>query len=118
MQMDDKEGIRVSWRVALLPRGGNNPVYGRMHSIRPERMLVNADHNMPAGCRCDFAVMLPKVKSYEQEAVLEGSGVVVLTVLSSAQFRIRVDVREFKGNGGEVLDERIRRYREAWQASA
>ncbi len=117
MQMDG-DGIRVSWRVAVLPQGGSQPVYGRLHSISPQKMLVNADHNMPAGCRCDFAVMLPKVNSFEPESVLEGCGVVVLTVLSAAQFRIRLEVREFKGKGSMLLEERIRRYRDMWQASA
>lgn len=111
------EGICANWRVAIVPGGSERPIYGRLRLVSREQMVVKADHNLLAGRPCNIALMLPKSNVAEPARFVEGQGIIVRTVLSSAQFHILVDFLELKGNGKALLEERIKKHKEMWRLS-
>jgi len=108
--MDEAE-IDVNWRAVIVPASGAAPIYGRMCKIGNGKVVVKADHNLPAGHQCSLAVMLPKRRADDTTQYIEGRGVVSISIQSSYQFRITLRSLEMKGNGKEILNEQIRRYK-------
>ncbi|HXU94639.1 MAG TPA: hypothetical protein VFP33_13375 [Gallionella sp.] len=111
--MDD-EGIRVNWRAAIVPLSGERVVHGRLGRLSRKRAIVVTDHNLKAGNRCNFALMLPKNSPAAPGHFIEGRGVVSSTVLCSMQFHSTVEFQEFLGGGEALLEDRIREYGQMW----
>ena len=114
--MDDEE-IAVNWRAAIFSSEGAPPIYGRVSKIGKGGAVVKVDHNLLPGHQCSLAVQLPKSKPDEAMQLVEGYGVVLVSVLSSAQFHVTLQSLQIKGNGKALLDEQIRKYKETRKGS-
>ncbi|HEX5339157.1 MAG TPA: hypothetical protein VFW53_12035 [Gallionella sp.] len=111
----DEEGIRATWRAAVVPGNSEQPVYGNLSWIGRRSAVVRMDHNLAAGQRCTLALMLPKHKAGMQPRFIEGSGVISLSVVRSMQFHITIDPLNLSGNGVDLLEEQIRLHGQIWR---
>lgn len=109
------EGIRVNWRAAIVLDNGKQVVHGRLQRLGKRRIVVGADCNLKPGYRCDLALMLPKLRPEEPDRIVEGRGVIALSVLSSMQFHITLERIELEGNGDALLNEHIMLHGKTWR---
>lgn len=112
--MDDDE-IVVTWRAAIVPKNGMQPMHGRLSKIGRGRAVMKMEHNLQPGDHCTLAVMLPKRHPEEPSQFFEGRGVVALSVLSAAHFYVTLEKLKLAGNGEALLRERIESHRQVWK---
>ena len=108
--------IRVNWRAVIVPASGTRPLHGRLRKLSRNRITVSADHNLMPGHRCELAVLLPKDSPEVPNRYLEGSGVVLSTVLSAMEFHITVEWKALRANGEQMLAEQIRLHGQRWKS--
>lgn len=113
----DEEDIRVNWRAAILLDDGRQVVHGRLKRLGRGKVVVRTDCNVKPGRRCDLALLLPKSRPEEPDRVVEGRGVVALSVMSSMQFHVTLERIELDGCGDAMVDEHIRMYGQVWNRS-
>ena len=111
------DGVRVSWRAAVLPGNGGAAMYGHLCRISKSKAVVRMDHNLSPGQRCNLVLMLPKRDASEPNHFVEGNCTVTATVLARMQFHVTFEWSEIKGNGETLLQERLGLHKQMWSAA-
>lgn len=113
------EDIRVNWRAVIDLGNGMRPVQGRLRKLAKNVLTVGVERNLLRGHRCKLALMLPKLSPKQNDQFIEGSGVVVTSLLSaefsSEQFLITLEWERLSMNDEERLNERIRAHQAVWK---
>lgn len=113
----DYDEIVVTWRTAIVPANGKQPIHGRLSKIGRSRAVIKMDCNLKPGDQCSLTVMLPKSSPAEPVQFVEGRGVVTLSVMSAAHFYVTVEKLKLDGNGAFLLNKRIEMHRQVWKRS-
>lgn len=111
------EEILVSWRAAIVPENGGQPVFGFLSKIGKRSAVMKTEQNLQPGYRCNLAVMLPKNRADDAVRVIEVPSRVSASVLTSTQFHISLDWLEMCWSDEALLEEYIRKYKATWKIS-
>lgn len=109
--------VRVSWRAAVLLRDGSPAIYGHLCRVGLSRAVVRMDHNLAVGQRCALVMLLPKKDADEPSRFVEADCTISHVLHSRMQFHLTLEWQALKGDGADLLQERLGMHSQMWLAA-